>query len=964
MNDEMKRFLLSLAALLAAAASLLAQRSDVLSVKSYVLDNGMQVWINEDPSHPTAYGAVVVKAGARDCPGEGLAHYFEHIMFKGTEDFGTVDYPAEKVYLDQIEEQYKLLWQTEDEAKRTEIQKEINRLNIAAAKYAIPNEFDVLTAVCGGTGLNAYTSQDETVYHSGFIPAFFDQWAQINSDRLINPVFRLFQGELETVYEEKNRMKDNAITMFALTGMERFYAPSPYSESVIGKTFNLKNPRLDLMKEFFEKYYVASNMGLVITGDVKAEEILPVIERTFGRIRRGTPLVHAPIELPAFKGREVLEVKANIPLIKITAMAWRVPSPKQPENTLVALVTQMLNNEEGVGLLDKLMVDGKVMAAASLYGLSYADAGVFPLLVIPKLVGQKPEAAQELVLAEIDRLRRGDFDDAFLQRVKASYKKSQLTALEDQWGRMNTMVQTLSRDKRWEDVLAEIESVDAVTREDIMAFVQKYLGDNRLEIVKKMGAPENDNLSKPPYDKVVPESRDAVSAYAAALEAEAAKIPLDIPELDFSRDVTVADAAPLVKVYAGANPLNDVFELTLRFRTGTIDNPALEPLASYLNLLGTKEKSYEEIRAGLQEIGGSIVFSSGIRSFEVQVTGFDAQFEETLSRAFEMLGGNLAGDKKKLAQIAQDIKAGKSTSRKDLSSLSAALFHYAVYGDASPELADPGKLTDERLLPMFGEVLSTQCDVFYTGALDAAAVAGALRAHMDLSRVTKPVEAYRERRIQAYPSSRVLFVDQSGSNQTQFYAYIPTDVLDTREKRDMASFYNTYLGENMTSVLFQEVREFRSYAYSTGSALLRPVWKNRAEQGSALVTVTGTQCDKTMEALSLVDSLLQHLPVTENKLEIKKKECINDLYHNYPAFRAVPEYVQQAVWAGDGTDNKKEQAANFAAVTPASLAAFSRAYVEGRPVVWCVVGDAKKIDMKALSQYGPVTVLKAKDIIK
>ena len=265
---------------------------------------------------------------------------------------------------------------------------------------------------------------------------------------------------------------------------------------------------------------------------------------------------------------------------------------------------------------------------------------------------------------------------------------------------------------------------------------------------------------------------------------------------------------------------------------------------------------------------------------------------------------------------------------------------------------------------MFDEVLSTQCDVFYTGALEAAAVAGALRSHMDVARVTKPVEAFRERRFRTYPSSRVFFVNQPGSNQTQFYAYIPTDPLDTREKRDMASFYNTYLGENMTSVLFQEVREFRSYAYSTASALLRPVWKNRAEEGSALVTVTGTQCDKTMEAMALVDSLLQHLPVTENKLEIKKKECINDLYHNYPAFRAVPEYVLQSVWAGDGTDNKKEQAANFAAVTPASLAAFSRAFVEGRSVVWCVVGDAKKIDMKALSQYGPVTTLKAKDIIK
>ena len=206
-----------------------------LSVTEHQLSNGMIVWLNEDHSQPKVYGSVVVKAGAKDCPGTGIAHYFEHILFKGTDRIGTVDYASERVYLDSIATQYELLGKA-DENQRTEIQKTINRLSLKAAEFAIPNEFNRLIARYGGSGLNAATSWDMTYYYNTFPAQYLEQWSLLYSERMINPVYRLFQSELETVYEEKNRSADNPLNSVLESVMSTIFGEQPYGYPVIGTT--------------------------------------------------------------------------------------------------------------------------------------------------------------------------------------------------------------------------------------------------------------------------------------------------------------------------------------------------------------------------------------------------------------------------------------------------------------------------------------------------------------------------------------------------------------------------------------------------------------------------------------------------------------------------------------------------------------------------------------------------------
>ena len=181
-------------------------KGDPLKAKIYTLDNGMKVYMTVNKEQPRIQANIAVKVGGKNDPSEttGLAHYFEHLMFKGTPNFGTADYEAEKVLLDQIEALFEVYRVTEDETERAAIYHQIDSISYLASDYFIPNEYDKLMSFIGSEGTNAYTSTDMTVYVEQIPSNQIENWARIQADRFANPVIRGFHTELETVYEEKN----------------------------------------------------------------------------------------------------------------------------------------------------------------------------------------------------------------------------------------------------------------------------------------------------------------------------------------------------------------------------------------------------------------------------------------------------------------------------------------------------------------------------------------------------------------------------------------------------------------------------------------------------------------------------------------------------------------------------------------------------------------------------------------
>ena len=942
-----------------------AEDLNALKVKEYRLENGLTVWLNEDHSQPKVFGAVVVKAGAKDCPDTGIAHYFEHMMFKGTDRIGTLDYESEKVLLDSIAMKYDELAMTEDTAARARLQKEINELSIRSSEYVIPNEFNRLINRFGGSGLNAATSYDATIYFNTFSPQYMVQWAEINSERLINPVFRLFQSELETVYEEKNMYGDFIGGQVMDTLMARYFGPHPYAYPIIGSTKNLKNPRLTEMHKFFEDYYVASNMALILSGDFDAQQVMPILEKAFSRIRSGNAPKQEKVMLPPFNGRETMKVKFPIPFIKAMGLGFRGVSANHEDQVALNIAVNLLNNSNGTGYLDKLMVEHKLMGALAI-NESMNEAGILAVAIMPKLLIQSYSSAEKMVWDEINRVKNGDFSDEMFNSLKLEQKRQYASSLENIDSRATIMMNLFSQGKSWNDYLNEVARIESITKEDVVRVAQKYFSNNYLCVTKSTGKYPKDNLPKPAFSPVVPRNADASSSYAKQLE----KIPEQqvAPRIiDFEKDVKTSKLTPLVTLYTTPNPLNDIFTLNISYGIGALEQPELMQLTNYLQLLGTESLSFEQFRSRLQSIGSTLAFDVTPDAFVMKVTGFDNHIDETMELVGDFIRHAKADDKK-LRQIVDDAKVSEKAFFKSGDNVASALLEQVKYGDQSRylrklSLSQIKKLKGKDMLAIYDKVRSVQCDLHYCGTLPVEKVIGTIRQHLPLERTTVASNSPYYRELKQYDRPTVFFIDMPDMAQSIVYGYVKGDPVDDKASRHASRLFSVYFGGDMSSLMFQEIREFRSFAYRTSGRYQLP---NHAHKGTAgsFTAMLSTQSDKTLDALGVLDSLIREMPLKPERVEAIKQMLANRINNDYPPFRNLSEKVASTRMEGFDRDPAEEFLRDIATMDMQDISRFYREQISGRPVVYVIAGNRKHIDMKKLAKYGTIIKVKKKDIYK
>ena len=942
-----------------------AEDLNALKVKEYRLENGLTVWLNEDHSQPKVFGAVVVKAGAKDCPDTGIAHYFEHMMFKGTDRIGTLDYESEKVLLDSIAMKYDELAMTEDTAARARLQKEINELSIRSSEYVIPNEFNRLINRFGGSGLNAATSYDATIYFNTFSPQYMVQWAEINSERLINPVFRLFQSELETVYEEKNMYGDFIGGQVMDTLMARYFGPHPYAYPIIGSTKNLKNPRLTEMHKFFEDYYVASNMALILSGDFDAQQVMPILEKAFSRIRSGNAPKQEKVMLPPFNGRETMKVKFPIPFIKAMGLGFRGVSANHEDQVALNIAVNLLNNANGTGYLDKLMVEHKLMGALAI-NESMNEAGILAVAIMPKLLIQSYSSAEKMVWDEINRVKNGDFSDEMFNSLKLEQKRQYASSLENIDSRATIMMNLFSQGKSWNDYLNEVARIESITKEDVVRVAQKYFSNNYLCVTKSTGKYPKDNLPKPAFSPVVPRNADASSSYAKQLE----KIPEQqvAPRIiDFEKDVKTSKLTPLVTLYTTPNPLNDIFTLNISYGIGALEQPELMQLTNYLQLLGTESLSFEQFRSRLQSIGSTLAFDVTPDAFVMKVTGFDNHIDETMKLVGDFIRHAKADDKK-LRQIVDDAKVSEKAFFKSGDNVASALLEQVKYGDQSRylrklSLSQIKKLKGKDMLAIYDKVRSVQCDLHYCGTLPVEKVIGTIRQHLPLERTTVASNSPYYRELKQYDRPTVFFIDMPDMAQSIVYGYVKGDPVDDKASRHASRLFSVYFGGDMSSLMFQEIREFRSFAYRTSGRYQLP---NHAHKGTAgsFTAMLSTQSDKTLDALGVLDSLIREMPLKPERVEAVKQTLVNRINNDYPPFHNLSEKVASARMEGFDRDPAEEFLRDIATMDMQDISRFYREQISGRPVVYVIAGNRKHIDMKKLAEYGTIIKVKKKDIYK
>jgi len=934
-------------------------------VKEHVLDNGLTVWLNEDHHQPKIFGAVIVNAGSKDSPDTGIAHYFEHIMFKGTEHIGTVDYAAEKVFLDRIADKYDELAAAPSEAQRAVIQREINDLSVLAADYVIPNEFDRLISKYGGTNLNASTSYDYTVYHNVFAPEYIEHWAELNSERLLNPVFRMFQSELETVYEEKNRRDDMMFNQAMERAFELYFHPHPYAYPVIGSTANLKNPRLSEMRRFFARYYVAGNMGVLLSGDFDPESALPTLQRTFSRIPAGNKPPSYNVNIPPFHGREKHTVKIPVPLMKVMALGFRGAPANHPDQAALNIAMALLNNSNGTGYLDMLMVQGKLMNVMS-GGEALNEAGMLGFIILPRLMIQTYNHAERLVLHELNRVRNGEFSDELFESLKQEQLRKQITELEDVDSRSQILIRLFTQGKTYGDYLHELERMEALTRDDIVRIANKYLNNNYIYIRKKTGKYMRDYLPKPNFTPIAPKNSNAKSKFAAHLETLPVR-EVKIRFLDFDNDVSAIPLTPLATLYTAANPVNAVFSLKLSYCIGSLEQPRLKMLAGLLSLLGTDNYTFKEFRTRLQRLGSAMHFEALDNYFVVHIGGFDKYIDETLALVNEFLT-TVKSDRRKLRTLIDEAKLADKTFFKSSHNLAEALFEYVRLGTASqylqkPSLRELKKMQGDELLQLFAAARRVKCTFHYCGPLPAQQVASLLRARFPLENINTDTHIPVWREPIVYDRPLIFLYDMYDISQSIVYSFQLSDPLPTPDERAAARLFSEYFGGGMSSLIFQEIREFRSYAYQTSGGVQLPPFCLGAQPAS-FITYLATQADKTTDALAVLDTLINRMPLHPEKLDAIKQSIVSQTNNEYPGFRDISTKIARYRQLGFTSDPNIFMLNKLRDMTIDDVAAFHTQHIRNRTTVYAIVGNSLKINLSKLSAFGDVVRVNRSDFYR
>ena len=954
-----------LCALLAVFGWTVACAQGAWDVQTLRLHNGFTVWLNVDHSQPKVYGAVVVKAGAKDCPNTGIAHYFEHLMFKGTDKIGTVNYEKEKPWLDSISHQYDLLAATSDAARRQAIQKHINALSVRAADYAIPNEFENLITRFGGTGLNAYTSFDETVFHNTFSPQYLPQWCELYAERFLSPVFRLFQGELETVYEEKNMYADNMLVQAAEAAQRYALAGTPYAYPIIGATDSLKNPRLSEMMRFFHRYYVAGNMGLILSGDLHTDSIVPLLERTFGRLSMGEAPQTPKAVLRDFRGSKPLKLKLPIPVVKAEGYAFLAPQEGSRDEAPFQVMMTMLSNPSHTGLLDSLDNAGKVMAAmaGSYY---FKDFGAFGFGFVPNLPFGSKKKASRLCWQAIDRLRTGQFTDAQLQAVKRSLQRQKLLSLETISGRSSAMINAFSHGFSWQDVLGQAKRVNSVTHDDVVRVARTYFNDDSLVVKKAFGRYHKEKVAQPGYKPVHAPHAGEQSAYAKQLEAQ----PVDsvAPKLvDFKHDVAERSLRPLVRLYGVRNPDNEIFSLQLCYRRGSASDHHIEILGDYLNRVGTVSMSRQQLGRALQQLGATLSVSADADNVKVTLMGFDSQFVPAL-RLLRSFLDSAAVDDAKLRICRKELKLDRRSFLKENANIADAVYQKVAFGDSSSFLTrltvkEARRIKASDLVELFREVQRSQLDMIYTGTLPVDSVVRLVETALPLNRVSRPW-CPGLHTLQSVSVPTVYVYDNPLARQTIVGSYQQVGALPTEAQRVPFHLWGTYFGGSMSSVLFQDIREFRSYAYYAYGRWLQPDLLVHPQSPCAYVTRLGCQSDKTMAALGVLDSVLRDMPVREGNIRAARQGLVNVINNGYPVFRSLGGFVAACRLKGYTNDPDSATLSLLPALGIEDVTRFYRAHVQTAPACYIIVGDKRQLDIEQLRRYGRVVFLQKHDIVR
>ncbi len=464
------------------------------------LANGLTVIVCERPEAPVFSFFTHLDAGSvQDPMGKtGLAHMFEHMAFKGTDKIGTRDYPDEKAALEKVEAAYAAYLAERDKTVGRDEQK-LKQLeqtwkdDIAAAdKYSAPynNEFGKIVESEGGEGMNAFTNLDETGYHYSFPVNRLELWAYLESERFLHPVMRQFYKERNVVIEERRMRTDsNPIGRLLEQFTEEAFAAHPYHRPTIGWMSDLNSFSATDAQNFFDKYYIPSNMVVTVVGDFKASEAMPIIEKYFSRIpSRLKPDERTTTEPAQNSERRVVLREQSQPLY---LEGYHRPDYRSPDDQVYDAIADLMSNGRTSRLYRSLVRDKQIASDSAgfsgLPGSKYPHLFAFYAFPLP---GHKTQEVADAIHAEIDRLKKEDITDDELKMIKTRAKANLIRSLGSNEGLAEELGLYQARYDDWRELFRSVDRIEKVTKADIRRVAnQTFTPENRTVGIIESAAP-------------------------------------------------------------------------------------------------------------------------------------------------------------------------------------------------------------------------------------------------------------------------------------------------------------------------------------------------------------------------------------------------------------------------------------------------------------------------------------------
>ena len=959
--------LLALAALLVGACNGTSERAyesvdgDPMQSRIYTLDNGLKVYLTVNKDEPRIQTYIAVRAGGKNDPAEttGLAHYLEHIMFKGTNSFGTSDYEAERPLLDSIRALYEVYRQTTDPEERKALYAVIDSISYVASTFAIANEYDKLMAAIGANGSNAYTSTDVTCYTEDIPSNEIENWAIVQSDRFQNMVIRGFHTELEAVYEEYNRGLTNDFEKMYDKICALLFPHHPYGQhTIIGSQEHLKNPSIVNIEAYFRQYYVPNNIAICMSGDLDFDATMDIIEQYFGSWQGHDvePLSYEaeqPVTSPL--QAEVYGLQSEMVML-----GWRLPGANDRTQDLLTLANGILSNGKA-GLIDVDLMQGQQVLQAMAFPDVNADYTGYYLIGLPK-EGQTLDEVRQLLVGEIERLAAGDFDEDLLTAVVNNLKLDDMRSLEQNRSRASKFVDAFVGQIDWADAVGRIDRIAALTKDDVVAFSRQWLATNAYAcIYKRQGPDPNEKKIDKPLISPIEMNRDKASAFVTDLTSRPVD-PIQPVFVDFESDLSSLQLACGDELLYKENTRNGTFSLRLIIEHGSKADNLLPIASDYLTYLGTADRTAQDIQLALYQLACNAHIAVSAERTTISVNGLADNQQAAVDLLAEWIGGAQPDQAIYDNLVADELRA-RLINKSEEQACYRRLYDYCAYGPLNPSTDIPSAQTlaatdPQVLIERLQQLTQHQLTALYYGPSTAdEAVQLAERLVGD---VAEPIPAPDDNYYPMQPTREdAVYVAPYDSKAIRMAMLSCDGVPYDPALEPSIALFNEYFGGGMNTVVFQELRESRGLAYQASAWYRTPAQQGQPDWFSTYIV---SQNDKMGDCIDVFRQIIEQMPLSDTAFPLAKDALLKRLATERTVGDAVLSYVLSARRLGHDHDFRADIYDAVGEMTLDDLAAFADEHVAGRTYKYVILGNEPDLDQDKLQTLGPVTHLSLEQI--